>query len=183
MNINNKKESLKFIKDNKLNHFGEVNFSMNDFKGVNEFINKYPVLYYFLRELKPSSKNVFYSLSKDEVLQKVSLYDNFGLDVSSLNYKDNIKMTGEIKYCRSGEFVFSGSTNSNSTHRHFLKPNYFIETNMFDRRVKYIPFIDKIINYIYKNDLFDYIIEFVIFDIPVGVYNDEVVIYEIRNNY
>lgn len=94
--ITNKSESLKFIKNNKLNHFGEINFKRNDYDGVIDFIKEYDVNYYFLRELKPATKNVFYTLTKEEVLKHVSSYDTFGLDVSSENYKDNIKLVGEI---------------------------------------------------------------------------------------
>lgn len=71
MIISNKQESLDFIKRKNLNHFGEEHFKKNDFVGVNIFLDKYPVKYYFLRELIPSSKNVFYNLSKNEVLQKM----------------------------------------------------------------------------------------------------------------
>lgn len=181
--ITNKSESLKFIKNNKLNHFGEINFKRNDYDGVIDFIKEYDVNYYFLRELKPATKNVFYTLTKEEVLKHVSSYDTFGLDVSSENYKDNIKLVGEISYCANNDFMFSGSTNITSTHRYFKEPNYFLKTDVFDKKIKNIPYIDKIIRYIDEHNLYNLIIEFVVFDIPIGINKEEIVVYEVRTDY
>jgi hypothetical protein len=183
INIYNKKESLQFIKDQKLNHFGEVIIKKGDIETVNHFINENPVEYYYLREFIPGTKNVFYTLSKDEVYSKIDLYDIFGLDVSSENYINNIKLVGEIYYSSNNTLIFSGSTNPKSNHRNFLFPNYFFETDIFDRRIKKIPYIEEAIDYIYKHNLFDYIIEFVVFDIKVGVFKENIIIYEIRNRY
>lgn len=181
--IQNKMESIKFIYDNNLNCFNERKFNSGDIFGVEEFIKEFPVKYYYMRELIAATENVYYALNKDEVLSKVNDYENFGLAVSSHNYIDNVKLVGEITYYKNNDFLFSGSTNKYSTHRDFLEPNYFFNTDIFDERIKYIPYIDEMIEYIYIHGLFDMTIEFVVFDKPVGKCNEKVVIYEIRTHY
>lgn len=181
--IKNKIESLNFIKQKGLNHFGEEAFEKNDIDGVNKFMEKYPVKYYFLRELILSSPNIFYDLSKEEVLQHCKLYDKFGLDVSSINYYDNRILCGEIIMDKKGNVIFSGSTNKDSTHRNFLKPNYFIKSTIFEKDIKKVPSLDIAIDYIFKHELFNIVLEFCIFDEPVGINSENIVIYEARTNY
>lgn len=183
MRIKNKQESLNFMKREKLNHFGEEYFEKNDFTGVTNFLNEYPVKYYFLHELMPASPKVFYNLSRNEVLEKCRLYDKFGLDVSSTNYYHNRILCGEIILDEKGTLLFSGSTNKDSTHRNFKEPNYFIKSTIFDKKLKFIPTLDKMIDYIFEHNLFNLIIEFCTFDIPVGIYNEKIIIYEVRTNY
>lgn len=179
--ILNKEDSLKFIKKKKLNHFGEIEIKDHNINKALDFINRFPVKSYFLRELKPSSKNIFYDLNKDEIIKYVRKFEKVGLDVSSLNYYENLILVGEIIIFTNNKVIFSGSTNKKSTHRNYFEPNYFMETDLFDKKFLKIPYINKIIDYVFKNNLFNYIIEFCIFDYKVGVQNEEVVIYEVRN--
>lgn len=115
--------------------------------------------------------------------KKCSFYDNFGLDVSSTNYYNNRILCGEIILDKEGNLIFSGSTNKNNTHRDFKAPNYFIKSTIFDKKIKYIPTLDTIIEYIFKHNLFNVIIEFCTFDIPVGINREKIIIYEVRTNY
>lgn len=181
--IYNKSESLKFIKENGLNYFGETEFSRGDKAAVEKFLNDFPVKLYYMRELKAATENVFYTLSKEEVLAKVNDFEKFSVDVSSLNYVDNILLVGEIKVEGDNQVIFSGSTNKMSTHRDFLEPNYFLNANLYDKQIHSIPYMEKILDYVFSNDLAGYIIELCLFDIPVGVNNEEIVVYEIRTSY
>lgn len=181
--IENKQESLKWIKEKKLNHFGEEYFFKNDIAGVTSFLEKYPVKYYFLRELTPSTSNVFYNLSKEEVLEKCRLYEHFGLDISSNNYQNHRILCGEMILDKEGNLTLSGSINKNSTHRNFIKPNYFLETTLEDRKLKYIPTLDIVIDYFIQHELWNVIVEFCTFDIPLGTEHEKIIIYEMRTDY
>lgn len=181
--IRTKKDSINYIKKNNLNYFGESIFKRGDLEKVNKFLNKYDVKYYYMRELIPSTPNVFYNLTKEEVITKINDFSSFGLAVSSLNIIEHQVLCGEIIIGSDDKFTFSGSTNNESTHRNFLEPTYFLDTDIFDERIKFIPHIDEIIDYIYNHNLFDKTIEFCIFDEPTGTKQETVVIYEIRTDY
>lgn len=62
-------------------------------------------------------------------------------------------------------------------------PTWNISTNYYDKKIKYIPNIDKIIDYIFKHDLFDTVVEFSVYLERVGKYQEHVVIFELRTNY
>lgn len=181
--IYNKEQSINFIKNHKLNHFGERIFYKNDIEKIKSHFKTFDVKFYYMRELFANTPNVFYSLSKKQVLDKTKNFEKFGLDVSSKNYINNQVLLGEIYIGLDNSFILAVSTNNKSTHRNFLKPNYFLNTDIFDRKIKYVPYINEMIDYIYKYNLFNYIIEFCIFDRPLGIYKEKVIIYEIRTNY
>ena len=81
------------------------------------------------------------------------------------------------------EITLSGSFNKESNHRNFCEPNIFLKTDIFNNKIKYIKGLDEVISYIFKHFLFDIIIEFCVYDIPLGIYKENVVIFEVRTDY
>ena len=82
------------------------------------------------------------------------------------------------------DFWFLASDNPNYNTRGVLKdPKWNISTDFFDRRIKYVPNIDKIIDYIFEHNLFNVVIEFAVYPERVGKKNEFVAIFELRTHY
>lgn len=62
-------------------------------------------------------------------------------------------------------------------------PDFNYHTDIFDKKLNHIPGFDIIYNYIIDHDLLDVIVEFAIYDKPVGIYKDQVIIFEIRTDF
>lgn len=183
MKIKDKFESIGFIKNNNLNYFGEEVFKSNQIAEIKNYLNSHKEKYFILKDKTKVSGKVYLNLTKDEVLKHVREYNILGLDVASYNYLNNKVLLGEILITSNMEITLSGSFNKESNHRNFCEPNIFIKSNIFDKKIKYIKGLDEIISYIFKHSLFDIIIEFCVYDIPLGIYKENVVIFEIRTDY
>lgn len=62
-------------------------------------------------------------------------------------------------------------------------PDFNYATNIFDKKLNKIPCFDLIYSYIIEHKLTDIIVEFAIYDKPVGVNNEQVIIFEIRTEF
>ncbi len=181
--INDKFDSIDYINKLGLNKFAEEVFRSDEKDAIKKYLVEHPVKYYLLKDKTKTHGQVYYALTKDEVMEHVDEYEILGIDISALNYIDHKLLTGEIKISHDNNIVIIASTNKESNHRNFLEPRYTYDTDLFDERIKYIPYIDEIINYIFEHHLFDVIVEFCLFDIPLGIKKEKVVIYEIRTEY
>ncbi len=94
-------------------------------------------------------------------------------------------LIGDIYISRDLEkFYLLASDNPSYNTRMVLRdPTWNISTNYYDKKIKYIPNIDKIIDYIFKHDLFDIVVEFSVYLERVGKYQEYVAIFELRTNY
>ena len=82
------------------------------------------------------------------------------------------------------EVWFIGSTNPNFTGKMAEQnPEFNYYTDIFDKKLNLIPGFDKIFEYIYKHDLLDVIVEFALYSKPLGIYNEPVIIFEIRTEF
>ncbi len=85
---------------------------------------------------------------------------------------------------KNNDVWFIGSTNPNFTGKMAEQfPDFNISTNIFDKKLNYIPKFDLIYKYIVEHDLIDIIVEFAIYDCPVGIYNEPIIIFEIRTEF
>ena len=103
--------------------------------------------------------------------------------MASYNYRDNKVLTGDVFISRDNTFMITASTDKNCDHRTFPEPKFIFSSDIFDKRIKSISGINRIIDYVYKYELFDMVVEFFVFDIPVGVNKEYVVIIELRTHY
>ena len=181
--IKNKIDSLKYIHKLGLNNFYEKVFTKYQEKEIIDFMDKNPVKYYILRDKIKSGAKVYFNITRQEVLNHYKEYALFSLDVASYNYRDNKILTGDILISRDNNFTITASSNKECDLRSFPEPSYIFSSDIFDKRIKHIPGSNKIIDYIYKHELFDIIVEFCVFDIPLGINNEYVIIYELRTHY
>lgn len=188
MIIRNKSDSLYHLEKLGLNYFPEKVFNPRDEKmleKINKFLEDNDAERYVLRDVSKFQGRTFFNISKNEVYQNISFYsDKFSIAVSSKNYGKYV-LIGDIYISDTLEdFWFLASDNPNYNTRGVLKdPKWNISTDFFDRKIKYVPNIDKIIDYIFEHNLFNVVIEFAVYPERVGKKNEFVAIFELRTHY
>ena len=188
MIIRNKTDSLYHLENLGLNYFPEKIFNPRDenmLKKVSAFLEDNCAERYVLRDVSNFQGRTFFNISKSEVYQNIHCYkDNFSIAVSSKNYVKYI-LIGDIFISNTLEdFWFLASDNPNYNTRGVLKdPKWNFCTNFFDKKIKYVPNIDKIIDYIFEHNLFNVIVEFAVYPERVGKNDEFVAIFELRTNY
>jgi len=176
--INNKLESINYIKKLNLNKFPEQLFKENEEEKVLEFLNKYPAKYYAIRD-KSKARGIFkLKVLKEHVVDEIKDYSLYTINVSSYNFNKNQLLVGEIMIKSNNEVYLTISTNPNYSVRDALEnPTYNLKTNLMDKKLNDIYYFDEIYNYIMKYNLIDIIVEFSLFDINVGINNEKIIIY------
>lgn len=183
--IKNKLESIERINELGLNKFPEMLFHKGEDEKVLEFIKSNPAEYYAIRD-KSKARGVFkLKVLKDDVLSEVSDYDLYTINVSSANYSDNQVLVGEIEILSSGDVYAILSTKKGYSVRDAITDADFnLKTDIFDdKTLNEIPYFDYLYSYIVDHGLQDIIVEFSLFDIPVGINKEKIVIYELRTHY
>ncbi len=185
MKISNKLESYNKIKNLKLNQFPEKVFSYGQENSVKEFLKKYPAKYYALRDKSKTGGITDHKIKYEDVLEKIKVYKGlFTINVSSYNYQENQLLIGEI-LVSGNNISFLGSTNNTYSGRDAnLNPDFNIVTNIFnEQELNKIPYFDTIYKYIIEHNLENVIVEFALFNKPVGVNKENIIIYELRTEY
>lgn len=183
MKIKSKIESYEKIIELGLNRFPEKIFKKDEISSIKEFIEEYPAKYYAIRD-KTKAGGVFkLKVEKDQIFNEIIGYDTFSINVSSFNYVENQQLVGEI-FISDSEIGAILSTNKEYSVRDAIKsPTYNIKTNIFDNELDNIPYFDKIYKYIVENKLKNVIVEFAYFNKPLGINNENIIIYELRTDY
>lgn len=185
MQVRNKLESIKIIKEKKLNTFPEKLFKKGEEEKIRKFLKKYPAEFYAIRskEIVGCKKNNF-KVPYNHVLEEVKQFNLFTINVSSYNYISSFVLIGDIMISRNNNVWFIGSKNRNYTGKMAeSNPDFNYNTNIFDKKLNSIPSFDLIYSYILDHDLKDVIVEFAIYNKPVGIYQEQVIIFEIRTDF
>lgn len=185
MIIENKIESMKVIKELKLNTLPEEYFEKYNEEKIKQFIEKYSEKYYAVR-IKDSSMSNKHKLAvpKEELIEYCKGLKNFTINVSSYCYKENQILCGEIKIYKDMKIEYIVSNNpSYSVRDVYNNPDYSGKSDIYDKKIKYINGLNEIIDYIFEYNLFDIIVEFTVFKCNLGINNENIVIWELRTNY
>ncbi len=185
MKVHNKLESINLVRKLQLNSFPEKLFKKEDIEDIKLFLAEYPAEFYAIRskEIVGCKKNNF-KVPKNQVFNEIRNFNLFTINVSSYNYVSNFVLIGDIRIGSENEVWFIGSTNRNFTGKMAEKnPDFNYSTDIFDKRLNKIPSFDLIYNYIITHQLIDVIVEFAIYDKPVGIYNEKIIIFEIRTEF
>ena len=183
MSIKNKSESLSLINSLHLNTMGEEIFTCKQNKELKKWLWQHQSNSYILRDKTKVLGKVYYNLTKSQVLKKVIEYKIFSIDESFEKYQNHKLLIGEILVDLDFKLKLTASTNIKSNHRHLLEPMYYMDTDIFDEKLKYIPGYEELIDYVFKYELFNYIIEFVVFDMSIGRNKEKVLVLELRDSY
>lgn len=183
--ISNKLESIAYINKLKLNKFAEQLFKENEIDKILTFLSNNPAKYYAIRD-KSKIKSLYHKLKvkKEDILNEVKDLKLFTLNISSYNYRKNQLLVGEILLKSRGDLYLLASKNKNYSLRDVEKnPDYNLNANIEDKKIKYIVGLKDIIDYIKIKKLEDIIVEFTVFDTNLGIYNEKVIIWELRTDY
>lgn len=185
MKVKNKLDSIRIIKEKKINTFPEKLFYKEETPKIKEFLKMYPAEFYAIRSKEiVGYKNNKYKVKRKDVLKEINNFSLFTINVSSYNYTSNFILIGDIIIKSNNEVWFIGSTNSNYTGKMAEKdPEFNLKTDIFDACLDSIPSFDLIYKYIVDHNLVDIIVEFAIYDVPLGIYNENIIVFEIRTDF
>ena len=184
MKITNKIESYNKIIELGLNRFPEKIFKSSEINQVQNFINTYPANYYAIRD-KSKAGGVFkLRVEPQNILNEVSGYDLFSINISSYNYVENQLLVGEIFISNESVNAILSTNSCYSVRDAIRNPDFNIMTNIFDdKTLNQIPCFDKVYKYIIDNKLQNTIVEFAYFNNPIGINKEHIIIYELRTDY
>ncbi len=184
MIINKKIESIKKINELELNKFPEQLFGENEQAKVEEFLVKYPVKYYAIRDKSKAGGIFKLKVALEDVLSEIRGYQLFTINVSSANYVENQILVGEIQILANGEVYATLSVDPSASVRDALRyPTFNLKTDIFDNKLNNIPHFDFIYQYIVSNNLQNVIVEFALFNTEVGIKKEKIIVYELRTHY
>ena len=183
--IKNKFESFKTIKQLRLNTLPAEYFESFDESLIKKFFEKYPYDLYVVRDFGKASSNLFrFNLSKEQVIKHVKNAKQFLINVSTSNVKGHQICTGAILIKRDMSVSLSVACRDDFSVRDAeVNPEYSFNCDIEDRRLKDIDGLDQVIDYIFKKNLFDIMVEFASMDVNFGTENEKVLVLELRTNY
>ena len=184
MKIKNKIESYNKIIELGLNRFPEKIFKANEINKVQDFIDRHPANYYAIRD-KSKAGGVFkLKVEPQDVLNAVSGYELFSINVSSYNYITSQLLVGEIFISNTTVNAILSTKRGYSVRDAIKDPDFNFTTSIFDdKTLNQISCFDKIYQYIIEKKLQNVIVEFAYFDQPLGINNENIIIYELRTDY
>lgn len=183
MKINSKKQSANIIKKLNLNRVPEVVCEIYEPSVIETFCNKYFAKRYILRDAENPSGKYYLCNNKEECLKNAKEYlGTFSLAVSCFAY-ENIVLLGEVFLTKESVTIVGGNAKG-VVHRNVYQ-NAIINTTttLDDDKIWDVDGVEDLINYIVNHNLYDVIVEYVIYDKPVGLNNDKVLITELRSDY
>ena len=64
-----------------------------------------------------------------------------------------------------------------------VNPQFSFTCDIDDKRLDDIDGLDQVIDYVFKKNLFDVMVEFASMDIPIGTNQEKVIVFELRTEY
>jgi hypothetical protein len=183
MKILSKKHSASVIKKLNLNRVPEVVCDIYEEDVIVSFCEKFVEKTYILRDVQNPSGKYFLCHNKEECLISAKNYEGpFSLAVSCFAY-ENIVLLGEI--CLTKENITIVASDDKTVHHRNVYQKAIInkKTTLDDDSIWDVDGVEDIIKYVVDHNLYDVIIEFVVYDKPVGVNNNKVLITELRSDY
>lgn len=181
--IRNKTESDITIKQLKLNKMLDGVFNKGEKDEVKTFLNNNVYPYYNMRDKSMAMGQFLYKLTSKEVLSHIEDYNKFSV-YESLADADSKHMLlqGEIQINSDWKVMASLSDSIGISNRVAMKnPKWCLYYDLLLDREPKIQGLRKIIDYIFEHELFDVIVEFTIYDVPVGINHENLLIWELRN--
>ena len=183
MRIESKKQSASIIKMLNLNRVPEVVCDVYETAVIESFCDKYVAKTYILRDVENPSGKYFLCNNKAECLVNAKEYKgSFSLAISCFAY-ENIVLLGEMCLTKDSILIV-GSNDKNTRHRNVYQ-NAIIntKTTIDDNSIWSVNGVKEIFQYVVEHNLYDVIVEFVVYDKPVGLNRDKVLITELRSDY
>jgi len=182
--IKSKEHSIETINKLRLNCMPQAVLDKTNPEGVKKFFENNPADEYVVRDIfTPMGKYKFVTSLEDclEYVNSISA-NKFSISVSFRNLPGRV-LLGDI-YVSNNFVTLSASTNKSANHRNIYDcPEISLNCDLFNDKLWDVPGFEKLIEYINAHNLFDIVVEFVIFRNKVGSQNENVVIIELRSDY
>lgn len=183
--ILNKTESDRLIKEKGLNRIEEGHFkgSSNTLdEDVLEYLDRTRYKYYNIRDKSYSNGMFRYKLTRDEIIAIDKNYDKFAIYESLAEADDRLILQGEIEINKDFELWASLSDVKNIPNRIAMKePKFILEIDLKESKEPNIRGLKGVIDYIISKELIGMVVEFSLFEIPVGINRENIIIWELRN--
>lgn len=186
MRIKTKLESIKAIEELGLNRLPKISLAIYDEFKIQSFLDTYLSEFYVIRDNNASNSPLFKILKSNEAISycQSNKMVNFSIGVAAYYPNTSQILTGDICIHNNMMVDYIISNNPNYTTRDVLKdPDYNGYSNLFDKKLKKIRGLKEIVDYIFEYELFNIIVEFAVFNRPIGINNEKVVIWELRTDY
>ena len=185
--IEDKKDAVETMKRLGLNYFPLDVFEVSNLDGIKNFFDKYKAKEFVLRNTDKADGDFFFVSSFEEAKKLLHNFDkSLTVGVSYNQYKSHIVLVGDVKVSKSYiEMVdLVARDDEDGTNRNvYENPKYNLHVSLDDEKIWGIPGFSKLMDYISNHELYDLIIEFIVYDKKVGIKKDYVVICEIRSSY
>ena len=174
------------IKNLGLNHFEEQIFGKDDIEGIRQFVEENEAEEYCLRNPNETSGKFFYVKNFEEIKEKLGEYDNQVLIcVSFRPFSEDIVLLGDICVHKDDNIVdLTARTDENANHRNiYTEPEYNMHKSLDSDELWDVPGFSKLMGYISNYELYDVVVEFIVYSARVGNKKENVVILELRSEY
>lgn len=177
-----KEESRELIKKLNLNTVPEIFVNKNHLDKIQNFFRENKSELYVIRHASKTNAHYEYVKNYDDYLRvKDGFDDNIIVAVSVNAYKRKI-LLGAIQV--DNDLIrICATTNEKLDHRTIYdgSAEFNFETDICDKKLNAIPQIDFLLLYIQKHNLYGLTIEFTVYDQPVGINKEPILINELRN--
>lgn len=183
ISIKNKDKSDKLIKSLNLNRLPKAEFKKDEIDKVKDFLNKSDCKYYSIRSKIKSSGKFFYKVKPDDVINRIKNFDIFVLSESLIEADEkNLILQGSIQIFNDWTCIASLSDVKGQPNREAENnPKYKLFFNIIDDYEPNIRGLKQVIDYYVTHELFNFVLEFTLYDIPIGINKENIIVWEIRD--
>lgn len=180
----NKRESQDLIGRLDLNRITETLFNINDIAMIKEYLSVTDYPFYSVRDMNPSG-TFLYSVPKERVLTELKNRNYTEITLSESLYRndrENLLIQGDICITQKGRMTAALSDERGVSLRYATQnPSQRIDIDLTYDRLPKIYGLHKIIDYIYEKELLGIIVEIGLYNIPVGIKREPIIVWELRN--
>lgn len=184
MKISNKSESDAAIKRLALNHIYEYIIDNSIFDLMTWYDkHRNSDKFFNIRDKSKNGGKFLYKLTPSEVLGNIpnkgvfSIYESLWQADQKLILQGDIQLTKDFRLTASLDDRLGISNRIAMQNPHWSYWNH----DLLTRPDPNIRGFKDIIAYICQHELFDVIVEFSLYEIPIGMYNEPIIIWELRN--
>ena len=166
-----------------LNCFPDLFVDISETEKIRKFMNTNKAPLYIIRDgVRAQSPFHFFS-TFEECLGYLNNYQDIVIIAVSVNaYKNHKVILGTIELTSDNWVSLTASTSPECDHRSIFEVNDFnVHCSILEKSLRNIPEFDTIYTFLVEHSLIDVIVEYTIYDIPVGHKNEKLVIQEIRH--
>lgn len=183
MFVQNKSKSREMIERLNLNRLQEKSFKRGDEREVEKFIYATRADQYSIRDKAGSGGRFLYAVNKNKVIKETKHYDYFSLNPSlKLADEEHLVLQGDIMIESPMRVLATLSDVRGLPLRWATEnPKYSLDFNLLRDSEPRIKGLRYVIDYLFIHELFDVVVEFTLYNIPVGIHGEPILIWELRN--